>query len=412
METAKQNILDEALAMANQKTVEDGLTLPVDGFSPLVAQFIEEVTKVYQTSREAVISACLTIGGVAAGKKVQTFDGRYYNNLSLFTCFVAPSGSNKSETLKKPLTPLEDLNRKSFQTYKTILDDWKNSKKNSPRPAWANQVLFGGDVTSEALTVGLSQNVGGALQYSDELSIVFGNLQRYNKNSGASTYLSLFDGRDVTINRKNDDSLLIEKPFLSLIGSTQPGILPQIFTPDMMAAGLPQRFLFVVQPGPTISYYSEATLDRGTVERWGNLIGRIFNAPNARTLIIQGDAKSAYIDFYNRMQEAKMSDNGYMCACSSKLQILVQRVAGIIHMLNENPRNEITVDEMRFAVSMMPYFYRTQRMVYDILSDGMDTQLSKSDLLKQLFQAWPTASKSAIAGVLGINRVNIYKMIK
>lgn len=338
-------------------------------------------------------------------------DGKYFNNCSLYGCFVGPSSSNKSETVKAPTMPLKMRNSQTYEAYKAELEDWKAVKGDSnPRPVWHEQCIIS-DCTPEALNVCLSFNAGGVLQYADEISVVFLNTDRYNKGAGTTFYLSAWDGEDITINRKCDDTLLISRPFLSLLGTTQPQTLKSIFTESSMAAGLPQRFLFAYQPEATMTPYNERTLDRGSMERWGNLIGHIFNSPQ-RTLEIKDGAKLVYIDFYNQLQEKKMSANAYMCSVYSKHQIIVERLAGIIHLLNENTTDQITADEMRFACSMMPYFERTQTLVYNALVGDGATPLSKAEIVRQLFANFDCVSQNAVAMAIGVDRSNLGKMLK
>lgn len=178
-----------------------------------------------------------------------------------------------------------------------------------------------------------------------------------------------------------------------------------------MSAGLPQRFLFAYQQETTMTPYTERSLDIGSIERWGNLIGRIFDSPQ-RTLEIRDAAKIAYIDFYNSLQEKKVSANAYMCSVYSKQQIIVERLAGIIHLLNENQTDLITANEMCFACSMMPYFERTQLLVYNTLADDTNTTLSKAEIVRQLFANFDCASQNAVAMAIGVDKGNLSKMLK
>lgn len=63
------NIFDEVITQAMRNSAEQGLHLPIDGFSAAVQDYIENVTATYQASRDAIITSCFVVGGVAAGKK-------------------------------------------------------------------------------------------------------------------------------------------------------------------------------------------------------------------------------------------------------------------------------------------------------------------------------------------------------
>lgn len=404
------SLFDNDINLAKSNATANGLHLDVGVFSPKVQQIATSIASVYQSDLDAIITDMMVVGGVAAGKKIETDDSKYRNNLSLYACNVAKSGSNKSEPLKRILLPARRQNKRAFQIYAQQLEEWKSVPKNTePRPQLCNQSLIT-DTTQEALISTLKNCDCGCLQYADELATIFGNLGRYNKDSGSTFYLSAFDKTDIIVNRKSDDSVLIQRPFLSILGTIQPDIIRSVFTEQMMQSGLLQRFIFTYQPEMNFAPYSENSLDPNITEKWCALIDSIYNMQQ-RTLYIRDSAKIVYVDFYNDLQQMKMSADSYMASVYSKLQIIAERVAGIIHLLNEEQSDIISSQTMTAAVGYMRYFARTAEMVAaDALkSDGVI--LSKADLLKSVWANFKCTSQTDLANTLNISRQYLSKVL-
>ena len=95
------------------------------------------------------------------------------------------------------------------------------------------------DFTIEALCSQLKNNPRGTLLYMDEIMGWIRNMGKYTGGSDIAFYLSLWSEEDISVDRKTTDNLRISKPFLSIIGGIQTGILSELMTKDLFAS----RFL-------------------------------------------------------------------------------------------------------------------------------------------------------------------------
>lgn len=87
------------------------------------------------------------------------------------------------------------------------------------------------DVTQEGLSAIHSHNPRGLCLWVDELSAWFKNFTRYNNGSEEQFWLSAFNGSTTMSDRKNSqNSIFIKRPFISVVGTIQKRLLPNLPT--------------------------------------------------------------------------------------------------------------------------------------------------------------------------------------
>src|SRR5699024_4916036 len=117
------------------------------------------------------------------------------------------------------------------QDYDTILNLTKTERGQQgfdqpTEPAWQQSLVS--DFTPEALTDVHKFNKRGVGVYADELASWFKNFNRYNKGSEEQFWLSVWSGAPIRINRKTSEPIYIQKPFISVVGTIQPGVLDDL----------------------------------------------------------------------------------------------------------------------------------------------------------------------------------------
>lgn len=411
---SKLNISSESLSE---------LSLPIDGLSPMAQEIIQAIADTYQCNRDFVVAAMFSAAGTAAGKKVQVYDGRYRNSMALYTCIVAPSGSNKTTPVKEILRPLTERNNANYLIYREALKEWKKEirqgNEDAEKPIF-HQIIIG-DCTPEARYKVLQENPNGVLLYSDEIATFLGNLNRYAKSGEIPQLISIWSGDGVIINRKGDEPTVISDPYLSILGGVQPSVLQETFGSDyFMASGMNQRWLFVF-PDPTPPpMYSEATLSQEVRTAWSDYITRLLGSDlsSIATLIISTETKATYTAYFNELQQKKAEANDYMAAVYAKLQVVAERWAGITHLLGNHPdMTRILPEEMDYSVRCMRYFEKTAEKVYNLLSSPTATTkpMGKEELISKVWKEWQCAergiSKQSFADVVGVSRQAVSKSI-
>lgn len=109
--------------------------------------------------------------------------------------------------------------------------------------------LFGADVTPEKLAAMLKAQGGTFALVSAEGGGLFENIGRYSDKGGLEIYLNGYSGDRVCVDRKGSDSIVIDRPTLTIIAPCQPSVVVDLFADTQKAGrGLLSRILFVKCP--------------------------------------------------------------------------------------------------------------------------------------------------------------------
>ncbi|CDC99821.1 putative uncharacterized protein [Prevotella sp. CAG:474] len=228
-------------------------TLPIDWLSLSVQDYIRTVAESYGCPQDFVVAICLTTAGIAAGKKVLLATNPYTNYPCDFICMVGKPSRNKTGPLKEVTSPLREHDKANFAKYseaKTVYDQSKREDRNfsGEQPIFHQRVA--GDSSPESRNVLLAQG-DMIIIVADELKSFIDSFGRYSKGGNGSgtevsQLLSIWSNVSFTINRKSEDTKLVDNPAMSIIGGIQPGPLGKTFGTDaLMDSGFTQRFLFV-----------------------------------------------------------------------------------------------------------------------------------------------------------------------
>lgn len=404
----------------NNSGINDNFSLPIDGLSADTQTIINEYTSVYQCSRDMIVSVMFNIVGSSVGKRLVIDDGKYNNFLCLWTVNVAPSGSNKSAPVKSLLQPMREADAESYKAYREALKEWKKSgDEKSEKPTFRQHLLS--NSTPEARNQVLANNPNGIFLYRDEIRGFLDDIGRYNRSGEVSDLLSLFDADDITVNRKSEDTLLIEKPFMSIFGSIQPDILASTFGKDLlMGNGFNQRWLFCYPDACPPAMYSEKTLSKDVAEAWGTYIRNLMScdfSEHGNTLYLSDEAKAIYVSYFNKMSEKQTDADGYISSVYSKLRIQVLRWCGIAHLLGNNPgMSRILPEEMEYSIRCMDYFERCAKKVYmklmEIKKQPEAKPMGNEEMIARVYYANNPKSQRAFADALGVSQPYIAKCLK
>lgn len=404
-------------------TLAGSPSLPIDGLCPQIQEFIQNYADGYQCNRDFITASVFTAVSTAVGKRICSDDGRYKNYFPFYICLVAPSGSNKTTPMREALRPLTNRNAANYEVFREAVKKYdmevKAGNENAEKPVYRQLIIS--DSTPESRIKALSENPN-VLLVSDEIATMLYNMNRYNKSGEVPQLISIWSVDDIIINRKSETALLIKEPCLSIIGGTQPDVLADTFGSDyFMSSGFNQRWLFVYPDDIPPAMYSENKVSKEISDNWDNYINDLLNcnfvSKGLGTLYITNDAKQLYIDYYNKLQLKKSGACGYMASVYAKLQIMVERWAGIAHLLGNEPgMSRITPEEMKYSIRCMDYFERCAEKVYMKLTEGkrqLDAKaMGKEEMIANVYHLTNPVSQSAVADALGVTQQFISKCLK
>jgi hypothetical protein len=391
--------------------------LTVEGLPGWAQDVVKEVADVRQCPLEFAWSAFFTAIATAIGDRIHV-KGKYDNPLMIWVANVAPSGSNKSQPVKDIFAPIEKADAENYRHYREQVKAWKSVENNTEEKPTLKQMLFS-DTTPEARNIILMCNPNGTTLSRDEIGGFIDDFGRYNKSGEVSQMLSIFDGTQIRVNRKTDEPLLIEHPYMNIIGSVQPSILATTFgRPQLLYNGFTPRFLFCYPDVDSYPEYSERELDAEIMGTWEDKVTNLINyGLNCHNMPISNAAEKVYRNYYNSLQKEKVKADDYQRAVMSKLQIYAIRVAGLVQVVKYIDSNiydtTITADTMEYAVKCMRYFrYTADKVHKDCTSSQTAHVATNGELLRMVAERYGIKSEVSLADALGISHQAVNKILK
>ena len=323
----------------------------------------------------------------------------------VWSVIVGPSGAGKSPPLRTLLQPHKDydceLTHASAQARRAHRDKHASAEKSgsaspgSPPPLAA---LLVDDITIEALATRLADNPKGLLLYRDELAGWLRSMNAYRGGRGGdeARWLSLYDGDQIKVDRKTGDqqTLVVPRPAVSLVGTVQLGTLRQLLNANMMDSGFGARLLLSC-PQPTFPDWSESELSQQTLDAYAAVVRSILTLAHSEPKILQLDlrAKAVWKRFYNwvtkRIRQLPPADE-HARAGLVKLRSACLRIAiclQVARQAEEAPHQlgelaVVTEQTLSDAVRLTRWFMAQQKILYAHLRIGSDEPNNLCELIR------------------------------
>ena len=392
--------------------------LPIDGFPTPVKEFIEICARTYGTPRDYWAGAVLASTALAIGDKIEIV-GKYRDVPITWFCNVGDVSTGKTEPLKMCLKFFENKDDLAIQRHKENSVrygvDADTPEDNAPRekPKCLQYIIK--DATPEAMAVVHSVNNRGIMYYRDELKGWIDDFGRYNKSGEQSCMLSTFSRVSMTINRKNSEPISIPKPCILIAGGMQPDLIPSLAKDDRAESGFMARFAFIYPDNALKPNYTREVLPEGLMDSYNNGLDYLTSLSEPLTIRLSEAAEEEYERWYNFNANAiNRAPNGYLKGVFGKLDIYCLRLVTIIRgmrIVHEGAGNEeVTLNEMKAAITITEYFRTTAMKVYErIYQDHQPA--TKRAVARYLFNN-TNMSKTQIADLLITSRSRLDQYLK
>lgn len=204
----------------------------------------------------------------------------------LWTTTSAQPGSGKTPGQQVATAPLRRLEAVWSQLHREAVLEFEAAvaalPKGSepPAPPFRRRCLVG-DATIEALAPIMLQNPGaGLLWEQSEIAAIVAGLDQYRpsgKGAGRASFLALWDGRPLQVDRVGRGSLHVPNPLLSVTGAIQPARLSAVLSGG---DGLGSRFLVAHLPDAGLALPRlNHRVDAAVLEHWDALICSLVGDP-------------------------------------------------------------------------------------------------------------------------------------
>ena len=403
--------------------------LPIDGFSPHIQEAIKTATDVFDVHRDKATAAAIAAVAAAVGHNARVFDGKYTNFAQVWFSIVDKQGSNKSAVMSHFFKPLEKLDKEAFEKYRRERNEYERKLKAKDPTAWKpeRRRFLTNDTTQEALIRNVAANPAGTCLYVDELKALFLNMGRYTggKSSDIQMLLAMWSNQPYSTSRiAEEKEVCINEPVLSIIGGIQPKVFRNTFAKFAEEEdGFLTRWLYVYPPFHSLSTQTAGEREyQETAKTWEGLINTLTRTNHDTVFNLGKDATDVFHDFdverkiyYN----ANPEDEGFEMAYRSKNPQNVLRLALIIHLMNENPAQLISGEEMEFSVRLMKQFNKYALKCWDIITDSQSKKQTAADVVRIIYQYVKKQGKpvselnqSELAKMLGTSQQSVSKIKK
>lgn len=402
------------------------ILFPLDSLPCKVQKIIEQVNQelnfpVNYTAASMLLAAAVAIGN----SKILKVNDEWTVKPILFMALIGEPGSLKTHPINFALKPFEKADNITLSKYEKELDSYKsNALSQKPK---AKQYIIK-DFTFESIGKVLKANPKGICVHADELKGWIESFNKYRSGGGdLEQWLSLFNGHPLVVNRKSQDEIIyVNNPYISVIGSMQPGVLSKVFRGEKKDDGFLSRILFVNNSSSNMPlFWKGKDLPITAGNDWESLLWSIMEASKAynetripqeyyleniaweiliswqndkeRDLALLGDHND--IEIFRKIQDYALR----FCLPLHSLRVVTQEI-------EESPLiDSVTATQ---AIKIAEYFFSTAKQVHTLVCNG-DFGDSKIfyRFLDNLNLTFTTAQAMEVGRSMGISPRTIYRYL-
>ena len=388
----------DMLEDVTEDTAISAPAFPLEVLPPILQRFIQETADSLPVPVDLIAAPVLACLGAAIGAhRVIELKPNWTATAALYVACVADPGSLKTPALSLAASPVYQQQQRYEQTYQDALTEYqaaeagylrdmeayKKNKTNSipEKPVEpVRQRTWTADVTTERLAGLLKENPHGMIIIRDEISAWIKSFNQYKggKGSDKQFYLSAWSGEPLAVDRQGKDPLLIQHPFLSVVGCIPPDVLPDL-DEDCREDGFLHRLLFVY-PDSVPVRWTEVAISDTAKQGYHELIGKLYGLqPNLDgspvVLRFSRKAKELFVKWHDMhcTEQEDLTLPGLVRGAYSKLKGYGARLA-LIHALASNPNaQEVDVESVGAAADLTDYFKKQVQRVAPLLGASART---------------------------------------
>jgi hypothetical protein len=383
---------------------------PVEVFPSPFQELIKECNKALNFPTDytgtAIMAAVSTAIGKSAKLKVKS---NWYEFAPFYFGLIGNPGANKSHPLRLAFKPEEDIDRvkmkafekeyKEYEAFQALSKKEKENQSSPEKPVLKKSILH--NFTPEILHQRLTDNDRGCTVLSDELATWLEGMNNYSKGDQTSTYLSFWHNMGTSIDRVGKPvPLWLPEPFVNIIGTLQPRVLPRLFPIGKINNGFLQRFLFAflecAEKQPINDFEINETLLL-KYSKWiedYRLASPIYidpetEKPKPKLYYWSNEAKEYFYKWQKENTDTvNQNADTLKGEIISKFDIHFVRLSLVLQIMNDYSTNEISLIAVQGAEKLCTYFQKNAMKVLNILENGNPTDSLPQDKII-LYQSLP-----------------------
>lgn len=396
-----------------------GGDFPLGALPLKIQRIVREAHDCYGYPVDYLAGAMLVAVGLGIGNThFARLKGKWDESAILFMALVGRPGACKSHPLNFAIRPFTELDGVATRAYVKACEEYERQRelplkeRSEPHPvAPVCKRFLISDATPEAMLLIHSQNLRGICMWNDELAGWFKNFNRYNKGSDEEYWLKLFNANPSFSDRKGvKNSVYISRPFISVVGTIQNGILNELTQGSRTSNGFIDRLLFVMPHNQDKQPWSDKEPTFDIEAAWAVIIERLVAIPYetdtdrnviANILPFAPDAKTKLYEWQRRnTEECNREECDALKGVYNKFDFHAIRFCLILQMARwvcgEADRTEIDLLSVENAISLVNYFKSTARKVHGIISEMSLTEQQRA-IIAALPDCFTTEEGIAVA---------------
>jgi hypothetical protein len=372
---------------------------PTDALPKTLARLVAEGAAAIGCPPDGIALAAITnLSGAVGNARVIQLKKGWTEGATIYGALVMESGEKKTAAIAVPAEVTQKLENKLRKDHEKALDEYatemrgyevekREASRNAlaapppPRMPVAKRTYLN-DTTVEALIPILKENPRGVLQERDELVGWVKAMDQYKsggKGADRQFWLSAWSNRPVSVDRKGQQEPIgVLRPFVSVIGSIQPDVLPELA--ENREDGMLERFLFAY-PEPVNAMWTEDEISDAALANYRDLYGKLRNLnmdmddlgdPVEKPIVFSPEAKELFVAYYNS-HRTQMATPGFPSNLRSpwaKLEGYFARLILILaccRFVEDRVAERVEEDDVLRSVTLINYFKDQARRVFGTL---------------------------------------------
>ena len=328
---------------------------------------------------------------------------------NIYCYFISDPGTCKSHPISWMFAPISRKHQAALKQHQEDYDSFlienarKKGKSGLKEPVFKGLIIK--DFTPESLIKELCNNPKGIIAIVDELMGMFKNASRYNGASLSEQLNEIFSNIPIYKTRVGSEPLYCPTPYLTIIGTTQPSMLPEMHSKDKAKNGGTARFLPVFPKDLPIPVWSDREHDQEMKQQYEQMINKLLDTELEidedgmsinRSIEYTEDAKAAVIAWQSEFAgKIEQEDRGqsYQDAMT-KLPIYVLKLS----LLNQTMRyiageadlDAVDLTSVNNAIEQIRYFEAQILAVHDFVY-GKNLLLKMTEQQRAVFAVLPSS---------------------
>lgn len=375
------------------------IPFPIDVFPPLFREVILKTNEALNFPTDYSAATILTAVATIIGKTaVLEMKNGWKEFCPLYMNLLGNPGTLKSHPLDMFFDIIKTIDSEEYQNYSPKLAAFeeyqsmtRKEKKDLEKleePTLIKHIMS--NFTPEILAKRIKDNNRSVCVVSEELESWLLGMNNYSKSDQSSTYLSFWSVKRTDVDRISNQNrpLIIERPFLCIIGSSQPRKLKKMFPVEKSDSGFLQRFLWAFPADSKKKCINETDLGPfflNNYNEWFRTYYEIYKPilfdsgqPKAKIYKFSPEALKIFLE-WNKENTDKVNAAGDSLLSEeyNKFDIHFLRFALIMQIMEDLTGNTISVNATLNAVKLCAYFENTMLRVLNIIENQSELDMQK-----------------------------------